>query len=251
MDWDLIQVGGGSGLVANLAAAGAMTVNLAGPQTVGGFYGPTHWKIMDAGAHTGFASNQFTVNATQFLPPQAAGGSYAVRMTSGDLFVDFTPFTNVTDVSVSISTSTNFALLGESINYTVTVSNLSSQMTGLLTTTSLVSGTLSVSSLAPANGFIIDDHTLVWYLGGLAGGASTTLTFSAQPILNFITQQISTVTVSVTPYVQDPVMANNTASVGVTTVGIPLLSPLGFVIIGLVIVWAFYRRERQCAAVRS
>ncbi|HMO03376.1 MAG TPA: autotransporter-associated beta strand repeat-containing protein [Kiritimatiellia bacterium] len=254
VNWDLITVAGGTGSVTNdTAAANPFKIELVqSSSTLTGFDGlsPLSWQIVDAGTQTGFASNKFTVETALFNPPQKNYGSFAVRSSGGDLFLDFNPYTNEVDLGVTLVASTNFALSGNPVSYTITITNNSASVAGLFAVTSSITANLQFTGTNSPGG-VTNGVNLVWQLGGLAGGASTTLVLNAMPIYTGSTQELAnTINVSVSPRFGDPVAGNNTASAGLNSVGIPLLTDLALLLLAGVIAWLVWRRHLQPANAR-
>jgi hypothetical protein len=219
-----------------------------GSSTLAGFDGVStvSWKFVDAGTQVAFAANRFTVNTDFFSPPQKSYGTFAVRSDSGDLYVDFNPNTNAVDLGVSISASTNYSDASASVTYIINVSNNSAEAVGVYTLTNSITSNL-VFTTASA-GAVTSGYNLVWSLGGLAAGASTTLVVTTRPIYTGSTQELNNVvSVVVQPNYGDPAGANNSANTLVTTVGIPMLSPPAFaalVAAMLLMAWFQMRRVR-------
>lgn len=248
---DLLTVGGGSGFVTNdTAVASPVKIELIyGSSMLTGFDGVStvSWKFVDAGTQVGFAANEFTVNTDFFVPPQKSYGTFAVRSDSGDLYVDFNPYTNEVDLGVSISASTNYSDASSSVLYTINISNNSATAVGVYTLTNSITSNLvftSASAGAVTNGF-----NLVWSLGGLAAGASTTLVVTTRPVYSGSTQELNNVvSVVVQPNYGDPAGANNSANTSVTTVGIPLFSRVAFAIVMVAILVVAGSRLRRASA---
>jgi uncharacterized repeat protein (TIGR01451 family) len=250
--WDLIRVNGGSGNVTNLATSSdAITIDFTcSSPSLTGFTGvsPMSWRIIDAGNHIGFASNKFVVSTANFNPVEKFYGSFAVSSNAGDLVINYTPSSAPVDLSVSVSASTNFALSGSVVTYTVVVSNHSGAVSGLYHVTNSLGGNLSF--VGGTTGAVFSGGNVIWSLGGLAGGASTTLLLNATPLFTGSTQQLSTVVLSSVAHVNgDPTPGNNNSSSGtVTTVGIPTLSIWAFLVLAGLIAYIFYRRHRTVAS---
>ncbi len=247
VNWDLITVAGGTGAVTNdTTATNPFKIELVQSSTsLSGFDGlsPLSWMIVDAGNQTGFASNKFTVETTLFNPPQKSYGSFAVRSSGGDLFLDFNPYTNEVDLGVTLTASTNFALSGNPVSYTITITNNSASVAGLFAVTSSITANLQFTGTNSAGG-VTNGVNLVWQLAGLGAGASTTLVLNAIPIYTGSTQELAnTINVSVSPRYGDPVIGNNTASAGLNSVGIPLLTDLALLLLAVIIGWIVWRRH--------
>ena len=234
VNWDLLTVGGGAGTVTNdTAVASPVKIELIyGSSILTGFDGGStvSWKFVDAGTQVGFAANEFTINTDFFSPPQKSYGSFAVRADSGDLYVDFNPYTNQVDMGVSISASTNYSDASSSVTYTINVSNNSASAVGVYTLTNSITSNLFFTSASA--GAVTSGYNLVWSLGGLAAGASTTLVVTTRPAYTGSTQELNNVVSAVVqPNYGDSAAANNSATTLVTTVGIPLLSQLAVAIL--------------------
>ncbi len=89
--WDLVVVGGGSG-VCNINAIDGNDFVIAvrgNPANFNNTQGFTN-VIVDAGSAPGFAANKFTVNTAEFTPSLGAG-EFSVANIGGDLALVFTP----------------------------------------------------------------------------------------------------------------------------------------------------------------
>ena len=252
VDWGMIRVNGGSGNVTNLATSSdAITIDFTcSSPSLTGFTGvsPMSWRIIDAANHIGFASNKFVISTANFNPVEKFYGSFTVSSNAGDLVINYTPSSAPVDLSVSVAASTNFAVSGFVLTYTVVVSNHSGAVSGLYHVTNSLGGNLSF--VGGTTGAVFTGGNVIWSLGGLAGGASTTLLLNATPLFTGSTQQLSTVVHSSVAHVNgDPTPGNNSSSSGtVTTVGIPTLSTWAFIVLAGLMAYIFYRRHRTVAA---
>jgi len=252
--WDLITVGGGSGHVTNdTATASPVKIELAySSSSLPGFTGlaPLSWRMVDAGTQVGFATNKFTVETSLFQPPQKTYGAFSVRSDSGDLYLDFNPYSNQVDLAVWISASTNYATATDTVAYSITVSNLSAEIAGLYNVTSTITGNFNWTG--GSAGAVTSGTQVSWSLAGLAPGASTTLVVNAQPVFSGSTQEIvNAVSATVNPVFGDSNNGNNSASTNVTSVGIPMLSDIALAILIGVVAYAWYRRQRSLEGVEA
>jgi len=93
--WDLITVGGGSGVITlNATASGNEFVirldSNGGTPTGWNNANNYSWKIMDAGSVSGtFAANKFIVNTNDWKA-DLGGGTFSVSESSGDIYLNFT-----------------------------------------------------------------------------------------------------------------------------------------------------------------
>lgn len=246
--WDLIRVNGGSGNVTNLATlSDAIRINLTCPlPSLTGFTGlsPVSWRIIDAANHIGFASNKFVVSTSGFVPVEKYMGTFTVSSNAGDLVVNYTPASTPVDLGVYVSVSTNYAEVGATVTYTIVVSNQSAAASGLYHVTNALGGSLRFVS--GTTGAVVGAGSVVWTLGNLDGGSSTTLVLNATPVFTGSTQQLVNVLSStVTHVIGDPTPGNNSASSGsVTTVGIPMFSPWAFAALVAAAAYALWRGAR-------
>ena len=252
--WDLIRVGSGSGPVTNLAtSANPVEIDLVcSLNTLPGFYGTNglSWRILDAGSHSGFASNKFTITTANFLPALKTWGDFLVRSNAGDLYLDFQPISNQVDLGVTVLASTNYADAGGVITYTILVSNGSSAVSGGYYVSNTLTASLAYESAT--TGAVVSGSTVSWALSGLAAGATTTLTVQARPTFTGSTQEVvNVVAASVTLHHGDPVGGNNSATVLVTTVGIPLFSRWVLGLLAATIAYTFYRYSRRSLPSRA
>jgi uncharacterized repeat protein (TIGR01451 family) len=252
--WDLITVAGGAGVVTNdTVSSSPVKIELVyGSASLPGFDGETafRWRIVDAASQVGFATNKFTVETALFIPPQKAFGYFSVNEDGGDLYLDFNLHTNPVDLAVTIVSSTNFALSGNTVTYTIVVTNNSSSVAGSYTITNTLTENLHYQG-ATAGG-VTNGVNLTWTLGSLAPGAFTTLVVNATPLYTGSTQAMSNVvSVVVTPRYGDTAPGNNTGNVSVNTVGIPLLSDLAMLVLLILVAYAGWRWHQRTAASRA
>ncbi len=132
VNWALLSVGGGAGAVdLSGAGTGAITVRLqCASATLSNFdyLSAGSWKMVDAGSVSGFAASKFTVNDSAFTPG-SEGGTWSVSSSSGDLYLNYTPGAAI-DLVVRMSASPNPAPVGDTITYTITLSNKSASAAG-------------------------------------------------------------------------------------------------------------------------
>jgi len=274
VNWDLINVGSGAGVVTNSATSGdPVTIDLhCDLASLPGFYGTNaiSWTIIDAGNHVGFASNKFIISTSNFTPVEKYNGAFTVSSNAGDLVINFTPYAPV-DLGLSASVSPFYVAYGDTNLFTFVVTNNSLTASGFYYVTNSLSTNISYHvAYSTTNMFAVVTHYtadggvysggtynngkyvggyVTWTLNSLGGGASTTLILTAiQSTLTDSTQQVSNVsTVTVSSSISDPNPSNNSASTSFTSVGIPMLSTLAMLILTGVIAYVFYRRNRQTA----
>lgn len=274
INWDLINVNSGSGIVSNHATSGDPIIIdlLCSQSSLPGFYGTNaiSWTIIDAGQHNNFASNKFVINTSNFTPIEKYDGVFTVSSNSGDLVVNFTPYSNPVDLGVSAEVIPNYLVYGATNSFVLVVSNNSAFVSGSY----YVSNTLSTSltynvaySLTNSLTMVVTHHTadggvfsggvyvngtysggnVTWTLWNLGAGASTTLILNAsQSVFSESTQEVFNVSsTTLTTTMTDPTLANNTTSSNFTTVGVPMLTTLGLLALANAIFYAFYRHQRR------
>ncbi len=206
--WDLIYVGGGAGsLDFSSASAGSITLDVVcASATLTGFNATqnTSWQIADAGSLPGFSSSIFTIRTNHFAP-SLREGSFSVRASGGDLYLDFTAATPV-DLRVTVTAANNPADVGVLQTYTITISNAGPEAVGTYYVTNLFGTGASYAS--SSDGGTPVGNSVVWTLSGLANQAKRTITAAS---INPVTQSIITNQASVATLRADPVAANNTA----------------------------------------
>lgn len=149
------------------------------------------------------------------------------------------------DLTIQVTASTNIVGANQEIVYSVMISNRSASMSGSYFVTNDL--TTNLSFIAASDGGILSGTAVAWSMFGLLGGATTTLTVTAtQPHFTGSTQEfVHAVSASVTSGIGDPIPVNNTNSMQTTTVGIPMLSLLGYLMIAFSLVYARYRMLRR------
>ncbi len=211
--WDQLRVGGGAGAMDYTgAAAGSITLDVVCATTsLPGFDATQNysWSVADAGSQSGFSSTLFTIRTNSFAP-SLREGSFSLRASSGDLFLDFTAATPV-DLRVRVTAANNPADVGILQTYTITISNAGPEAVGSYIVTNIF-GT-GASYVSSSDGGISGGDHVRWNLSGLAAQATRTLTLSS---INPVTQSIITNQVNVTGLRADPVPANNAAEVVVS-----------------------------------
>ncbi len=207
----------------NLAFGTGGTVTVLGNDTVGGAAATTAnvaVTVQNAGGITGL-----TVNASGQLvvPAGTPAGSYTVTYQICDATVTTacdaaTVAVNVGAASADLTitkTGPAFAKPGETITYTLTVTNAGpNSATGVTVSDTLPTGLTYVSSAPAAT---VSGQTLSWTLGTLAASASQTITVTATApveatLLSTPATRTLTNTASVSSATTDPTPANNTAT---------------------------------------
>ena len=207
----------------NLAFGTGGTVTVLGNDTVGGAAATTAnvaVTVQNAGGITGL-----TVNGSgQLVVPAATpAGSYTVtyQICDATLTTACDAATVTVDVGAAsadvIITKTGpaFAKPGETISYTLTVTNAGpNAATGVTVSDTLPTGLTYVSSAPAAT---VSGQTLSWTLGTLAASASQTITVTATApseatLLSTPATRTLTNTASVSSATTDPTPANNTAT---------------------------------------
>ena len=162
------------------AGAGACTIipdTLA--KTPAGFVNTSSysWKIIGAGALSGYDASKFTVSTASFAP--ALGGGYFTVTTIGnDLYLKFLPAAEA-NLRLSVTETPDPVGLSNSVTYTLVVSNLSqSAPSPEMTLTNWLDSHASYQS--STYGGSHSAGVVTWSLGSLAGGGYTTLTMVAR-----------------------------------------------------------------------
>lgn len=155
------------------------------------------------------------------------------------------------DLSITIYATTNYLETGTQVSYLLTIHNGSVAASGIFTVTNNLSSNLTYVS--SSDGGINNGQFVSWQLNSLAGGSFTTITVTAvQPVFNGNTQQIeNVVSATVNSSVGDPNTGNNSNTTIARTVGIPMLSNVAMIILGCVLLYAFYRRHRLASGVTA
>ena len=252
VDWDVIHVGAGAGPVTNLASSADPIIidfRCALP-TLPNFDGlnPTSWVVVRAGSHANFAANTFAISTDAFTPAAKNNGSFTASLTGGDLYIHYQPAVPG-DLGLSIQVSTNFALPGQPVEFTIVITNHSAATSGsYYLTNQLGSDFVFVTGSV---GAVASGSTVTWSLGGLAGGASTSIVLTVTPVYTGSTQELnSAVSATVFHVPGDPVPGNNSATSGsVTTVGIPMMTFWVLLAFGAALAFGLYRRSRTPAHV--
>lgn len=249
--WEHLVIDGGSGDVINNATNPVEIRVACSTATLPGFYGTNshQWKVIDAGNHSGFSTNKFSINIDEFVLPFRWFGLLSVSENSGDLYVNYTAVTNVVDISVSIAASTNFAYAEEIITYTISVTNNGSSLSGAFYMTNVLPANMIYVGSGPELSTTSTAY-MVWLQGLLQPGASTQYTVAGRVQYTGSTQPVNqVVNVYVAPYNGDPSSGNNSANTSVTLVGIPLWSNAGRIALVLLIIYMFHRRFARTSAV--
>ncbi len=175
---DLITVGNGAGTV-DLSGAGtaSITVRVQCTQsTLPNFDHavPSSWMLVDAGSVIGFAASKFTVNDSAFTPG-SEGGTWSVSSSGGNLYLDYTPGLPV-DLAIRATASPDPAPVGDTITYTITVTN----NTAALVNSYSVTGRLAagMTYLGSSDGGSHGAGVVSWTLSNLAASGSKTLTLT-------------------------------------------------------------------------
>ena len=151
---------------------------------------PVKWNIerLDAGA-----SQTFSVSATA----SAAGDqTNTVAATSAEgATASASALTKVvaSDVSVAKAVNLDTVILGESLTYTITVTNNGDGVATNVRVVDLIPDGLSVTASQPAAG-TDEDGNLLWTIASLAAGASTSFTVSADTQTPGLIKNVSQVT---------------------------------------------------------
>lgn len=157
-------------------------------------------------------------------------------------------FLRPVDLAMSISATTNYAEAGVHIVYTVTVSNRSPSMSGAYFVTNLFPSGLTLVDATP--GSITSASSVWWEIFGLPAGSTTSLTMTLMQPFTGSTQLIhNVIQSSVSSLVGDPISANNSTTVTTVTVGVPILTWVGLLVLMAAVGAALYRRLARAAAV--
>ncbi|MDK2012648.1 MULTISPECIES: beta strand repeat-containing protein [unclassified Deinococcus] len=207
----------------NLAFGTGGTVTVLGNDTVGGAAATTAnvaVTVQNAGGITGLTVNG---SGQLFVPAATPAGSYTVtyQICDATLTTACDAATVTVDVGAAsadvIITKTGpaFAKPGETISYTLTVTNAGPNAATAVTVSDTLPTGLTYVSSAPAA--TVSGQTLSWTLGTLAASASQTITVTATApseatLLSTPATRTVTNTASVSSATTDPTPANNTAT---------------------------------------
>jgi uncharacterized repeat protein (TIGR01451 family) len=247
VDWDVIHVGAGTGPVTNLASSTTPIVidfRCALPN-LPNFDGltPTSWAIIRAGSHANFAANTFIVSTDSFIPTAKNNGTFTTSLTGGDLYLHYQPAVPV-DLGLSIQAATNFAISGQPVAFTIVITNQSAATSGSYYLTNQLGADFAF--VTGSAGAVVSGSTVTWSLGGLAGGASTSIVLTLSPTFTGETQELNSVLSATVFHVPgDPVPGNNSATSGpITTVGIPVMTFWVLFAFGTALAFGLHRRSR-------
>ena len=179
VNWDLLTVGGGAGAVdLSGAGTGSITVRLqSAVATLPNFnyLSAGSWMIVDAGSVSGFAASKFTFNDSAFTPG-SEGGTWTVSSSGGDLFLNYAPGAAL-DLAVRMSASPNPAPVGDTITYTITLTNQSASAAGeYYVTNRLAAGMVYQGS---SDGGSHSAGVISWTLSNLAANGTRSVTVTA------------------------------------------------------------------------
>ena len=142
------------------------------------------------------------------------------NQTNNSATVSTTVLRSPADLALALTAAPASARLGDDLTYTLTVTNHGpSAASGVQATDVLPAGVTFVSA-SSSQGTCTGTSTVVADLGGLANGASATVTIKVHPAAEGTYADTASVTAS--SATTDPDLANNTASVS-TIVGNPLV----------------------------
>jgi len=203
------------------------------------------------------ASQSFTLSKLDNIVAPANAVTASVRgivhmlsAPSGDtdfhVFDDFY-FLRPVDLEIDMEASHDLVGANQYVTYTFVVTNNSDSVSGTFFITNDL--TTNLNYISSTGGGTNSGSLVIWELDELAAGASTTLTVTAMHT-NYTgsTQEFShTVTASVSAEISDTQSSNDSAETETRTVGIPMLTTVSLSLLGLVIAYAFYRRQQSIA----
>ena len=196
------------------ATAGSALDPTTGTYYTYGAYGEHHFYIYDIASKT-WTSAVFPFEVEDggmaYVAAQGLRGIYAIEGESGTGFTRYITPEPVADLSVSAAASVSSVKIGGEVSYTLHVANAGPNESGA-TLSDVLPGNLSFVSATSSQGSCSGTTTVTCALGGLASGASATVTITAKAT----SAGAASDTASVTADVSDPNAANNSATASVT-----------------------------------
>jgi len=200
-------------------------------------------------AFTRYSLDNITAPANT-VTASVRGIVHMLSAPSGDtdfhIFDDFY-FLRPVDLEIDMEASHDLVGANQYVTYTFVVTNNSDSVSGTFFITNNL--TTNLNYISSTGGGTNSGSLVIWELNGLAGGASTTLTVTAMHT-NYTgsTQEFShTVTASVSAEISDTQSSNDSTETETRTVGIPMMTTISLTLLGLVIAYAFYRRQQSIA----
>ena len=183
------------------------------------------WKIIDAGALSGYENTKFTVSTASFFPA-TGGGYFVVTMSAGDIYLQFVPAT-VSNLKLTVTDTPDPVGLSNVVTYALTVTNLSpsADSPDMVLTNYLDSRIAYVSS--SAGGSHLGGGVVTWALPFLPGGSSTTVTLQARALIYGICTNAAHVSTAVAEVIEDDNRATNTTEVLCDSGLVPTINPPG------------------------
>jgi uncharacterized repeat protein (TIGR01451 family) len=164
---------------------------------------------VDAGTQNTTISNSASITASAIFDPDSGNNAASKAVTVGGA-----------DLALTKTVSNASPPSGGAVSYTVTVTNNgSSNAGGIAVTDSLPAGLAYASSASTQGSY--DSATGVWSIGGLATGATCTLTLDATVTAGVGVSVTNTASITASDQA-DPNTGNNTASTSVFVSGVDL-----------------------------
>jgi uncharacterized repeat protein (TIGR01451 family) len=179
VNWDLLRVGGGSGTI-NLSGAGigAITVRVSSAlATLPNFFHSAagSWMIAEGGSVSGFAANKFVVDDSGFTP-SSEGGIWTVSTSGGDLYLNYAPGAPI-DLTIRMTDNPEPAPVGDTITYTMVISNKSASVANEYYVTNHLGAGLVYSG--SSDGGTESAGVVRWTLLNLAANGTRTISVTA------------------------------------------------------------------------
>ncbi len=169
------------------------------------------WKIIDAGALSGYDASKFTVSSAAFSPA-LGGGYFSITTIGSDVYLKFLPATQ-SNLRLSVTDSPDPVGLNGIITYTITVTNLSQSAPApdMVLTNRLDDQLVYQSN---SGGGTYNAGEVTWSLSSLAGGGYVTVTVLAQANIYGIHTNVAHVSTDVPDALEDDNWATNVTEVG-------------------------------------
>ena len=183
------------------------------------------WKIIDAGALSGYENQKFSISASSFSPSMG-GGYFVVTMSVGDLYLQFRPATN-SNLKLTVTDTPDPVGLSNVVTYALTVTNMSPITSSLeMVLTNYLDSHIAYES-SSAGGSHLGGGVVTWSLPELLGGGSTTVTLQARALIYGIYTNVAHVSTDLPEVIEDDNRATNVTQVMCVPGLAPVINPIG------------------------